>query len=101
MIKPKGCKLAQDLTFPWNLCRQDYVVSGDSVGEKEEQSKIPEVVVLLDLASLERCVIKIRSHLGAHFVPVLRYYWNFFDVAGCEMESIATASKTAFVALST
>src|SRR2546422_10128269 len=101
MIKPKGCKLAQDLTFPWALCRQDYVVSGDSVGEKEEQSTIPEVVDVLDLASLERCLIKISSQLGAHFVPLFRYSCNFFEVAGSDMASIAAASKAAFVPLST
>src|SRR2546427_7998686 len=101
MIKPKGCKLAQDLTFPWNLCRQDYVVSGNPVGEKEEKSTIPKVVDVLDLPPLERCLIKISSQLGAHFVPLFRYSCNFFEVAGSDMASIAAASKAAFVPLST
>src|SRR5207244_9886890 len=93
MIKPKGCKLAQDLTFPWDLCRQDYVVSGDAVGEKEEQSTIPEVVDVLDVASLERCLLKISSQLGAHFVPLLRHSCTFFASAGSYIPGMAAASK--------
>src|SRR5438132_14305428 len=62
---------------------------------------MPKVVDVLDFPPLARCMITIKSQLGAHFIPLLLYSCNFFAVTGSDIASMAAASKAAFVPLST